>query len=203
MGHPPSSPRRLVLLFVLIVAAVLTSSRWLPLLGTALVENDGPAKADIGVVLAGDYRGTRISKAAQLVQAGYVPQALVSGPSGFYGEHESDLAISYIVRRGYPATDFIALPNDAHSTEEEARAVLGELRRRGVHSFLLITSDYHTARAARTYRYVGRRMNYQPALRAVAAWSPLFQLDQWWKTREGQKTILIEWMKTVAFAVGL
>jgi uncharacterized SAM-binding protein YcdF (DUF218 family) len=204
VGHSRSAARRLALAFILFVAAaLLTSPIWLPAVGTLLVENDSPAKADIGVVLGGDYRGTRISKAAELVQAGYIPQVLVSGPSGFFGMHESDLAISYMVRRGYPAGQFISLPNDTRSTEEEAAVVLAELQRRGIHSFILITSDYHTRRAARTYRYVGRSMGYLPAMRAVVAWSPLFQINRWWKTREGQKAIFFEWSKTVAFAVGL
>ena len=76
---------------------------WLPWLGYLLIHDDGPAKADMAVVLAGDFYGHRIEKAAELVRAGYVPAALVSGPAGMYGNYESDLAIPYIVRKGYPA----------------------------------------------------------------------------------------------------
>jgi len=77
------------------------------------------------------------------------------------------------------------------------------LRRRNIHSFLLITSDYHTHRAARTYRFAGAAMGYLPAMRVVAARSPLFRMDRWWKAREGQKTVFFEWTKRMAFAVGL
>ena len=78
---------------VLAAAAILGRSLWLPVLGYALVHDDGPAKADIAVVLAGDYEGHRIEKAAGLIREGYVPAALISGPPGFYGGHESDYAI--------------------------------------------------------------------------------------------------------------
>jgi uncharacterized SAM-binding protein YcdF (DUF218 family) len=188
----------------LCILAVIAAYRWwLPQVGEALVENDGPAKADIGVVLGGDYWGDRIEKAAQLIQQGYIPQALVSGPPGFYGYHECDLAIPFVVRRGYPEAGFVALPHDALSTETEAHVVLAELRRRNVRSYLLITSDYHTRRAARTFRHVARSMGYEPAVRVVAAPDRLFHLDRWWHWREGQKAVFFEWSKTLAFTVGL
>jgi len=190
-------------IIVLALAAAATSHWWLPAVGTVLVENDGPAKADIGVVLGGDYWGRRIDKAGQLIRQGYIPQALVSGPPGFYGYHESDVAIAFAVRQGYPAAGFIPLPHEAFSTEAEAGVVLQELRRRNIHSFLLITSDYHSRRAARTFRYIGRKMNYLPAMRMVTAPDSLFRIDRWWQTREGKKTVFFEWTKTLAFAVGL
>ena len=55
---------------VLAAAAILSRSLWLPALGYALVHDDGPAKADIAVVLAGDYEGHRIEKAAADAAAG-------------------------------------------------------------------------------------------------------------------------------------
>jgi len=190
-------------LALLALAAALTSIWWLPAIGTGLVENDGPAKAGIGVVLGGDYWGNRIEKAAQLIQAGYIPQALISGPPGFYGSHESDLAIPFVVRQGYPPSGFLAVPHDALSTQDEARVMLAELRRRNIGSFLLITSDFHSRRAGRTFRFVGHSMGYLPAMRVVTASDRLFRIDRWWKTREGQKAIFLEWSKTLAFAVGL
>src|SRR6185503_298684 len=87
------------LLLVLALIAFLTRSLWLPSIGYALIRNDGPAKADIAVVLAGDFWGHRVEKAAQLVKQGYVPQALVSGPPGAYGHNEADMAVEFIVHK--------------------------------------------------------------------------------------------------------
>jgi uncharacterized SAM-binding protein YcdF (DUF218 family) len=188
---------------VLAAAAILSRSLWLPLLGYALVHDDGPAKADIAVVLAGDQMGHRIEKAAELIREGYVPAALISGPAGFYGLHESDYAIAYAVRLGFPAQWFIALPNSALSTRDEARAVFAELRRRHVRSFLLVTSDYHTARARRIFLAAERAMGGGPVMRTVAAPDQFFRPDSWWRNREAQKTAFFEWSKTVATALGL
>ncbi len=60
------------------------------------------------VVLAGDFSGNRILTAGDLVRRGFAPKALVSGPSGEYGLHETDLAIPFAVRHGYPESYFIA-----------------------------------------------------------------------------------------------
>jgi len=183
--------------------AFLTGSLWLPALGYALAHEDGPAKADIIVVLGGDYTGQRILKAADLIRRGYAPAALVSGPGGFYGRYESDFSIPFAVERGYPEQWFIPLRRNVQSTSEEAAAVLAELRRRGVRSFLLVTSDYHTARAGRICRAVERSAGGGPAFRVVGAPDQTFQLGSWWREREGRKTVFMEWCKTLTGPLGL
>ena len=193
----------LVTAAILLVVVILLRNLWLPLLGYALVHDDGPAKADIAVVLGGDYYGRRIEKGAELVRAGYVPAVLVSGPPGFYGLHEDDLALPFIEREGYPAAWFIPFRNDGLSTYEEAHLILLELRRRGVHSFLLITSDYHTARARRIYVRVQRELGTALPMRVVAAPDEFFHAASWWRNRESQKTTFNEWVKTFAAVVGL
>lgn len=180
----------------------LSRSLWLPRFGYALVRNDGPAKADIVVVLAGDYYGRRILKSAELVREGYAPAVLVSGAPGFYGAHECDLAVPYAVRHGYPAEWFIPLPNEALSTEQEAGVILPELRRRNIRRCLIVTSDFHTARAARVYRAAERAAGSGPAIRFVAAPDEFFTPGSWWRTRESQKVAFFEWSKTLAYALG-
>lgn len=190
---------------LLVVAALIffTRTLWLPAIGYALIHDDGPAHADIAVVLAGDQYGHRILTAGELVKQGYVPAALVSGPAGQYDWYESDLAIPYAVRHGYPAASFIAFPNYSLSTQDEAEEVVSELRRRGVHRFLLVTSSFHSARATRIYRSVLRASGLGLTFRTVASVDQFFRPDTWWQIREGRKTVLLEWTKTIASAFGL
>jgi uncharacterized SAM-binding protein YcdF (DUF218 family) len=199
------SPRLLQLFLVLaglILILYLARPVWLRGLGYALVRSDEPVKSDIAVVLAGDYRGRRIEKAAELVRQGFVPVVLVDGPSGFFGSHESTFAIQYMVGKGNPASWFIDFPIRADSTLEEARLVLPELRRRNVRSYLLVTSDFHSARAARVFQAVQKSMGYHASMRMVACSDPHFRPDGWWHDREGKKTAFIEWAKTFASAAG-
>jgi uncharacterized SAM-binding protein YcdF (DUF218 family) len=195
-------PRILLVTAALLLLALLTHSWWLAGLGYALIHDEGPAKADIAVVLAGDWYGHRVVKGGELVRAGYVPAVLVSGPRA-YGAYESDLAIAFAVSKGLAAEWFVGFPNQTLSTREEAAAVLGELRRRNVSSFLLVTSDYHTARARRIYLATERGAGGGPRFRTVAAPDEFFRADSWWRNREGRKIAFTEWCKTVATVFGI
>ena len=192
-----------VALLLLVLAAYLTRTLWLGALGRALVEDNGPAKADAVVVLGGDVWGTRIETAARLVRAGYAPVVLISGVPVAYGVNEGDLAIPYIVARGYPAEWFVALRNQGMSTRDESFVVLRELRRRQVRSLILVTSNFHTARAARTFRASARALGYSLEMRVVPAPDRYFSAGSWWRNREGRKTALGEWEKTIAYALGI
>src|SRR3974377_635087 len=119
--------------------------------GTSLEKAGPPHKADIAVVLGGDEFGNRILTAAELTRTGYVPRVLVSGPSGLYGYYECGLAIPFAVKHGWPESIFVPAPNDARSTREEAAALVPLMRRMGVRSFLLVTSDFHTRRAGNLF----------------------------------------------------
>jgi len=184
---------------LLAAAAVIFHAAIFRALGGYLVQASTPEHADIAVVLAGDSWGKRILKAGDLVRQGYAPKALVDGPSGHYGLHESDLAIPFAVKAGFPESYFLALPMDAHSTEDEAHVVQQELRRLGVHKALLVTSNFHTHRAGRIFRSVDREREFI----VVAAPDEYYSAEDWWKNREGRKTFVTEWMKTIAQWFGI
>jgi len=182
-----------------VVLSVLTHTWWMAWMGAWLVRSDAPFRADVIVTLAGDPYGHRILKAAELVKSGFAPKVLVSGPPGFYDLHESDLAIPFVLRHGYPGDWFIAVPHDAHSTDEEGRAFLPELTKLHVHRVIVVTSDYHTRRARRILSadWPGIEM------RMVAAPDEFFSANGWWHTREGRKTFLLEWTKTLTSLAGI
>ncbi len=190
----------LLILFALIAVLALTSTLWLSAIGSYLVQADQPAHADYAVVLAGDSsRGHRLLAAAELVRQGMVRKAIVDGPLGSYDVHESDLAVNWAVKRGYPEDYFLKLPMTATSTRAEAVVVVAELRRLGAHSFLLVTSDYHTRRAGRYFRQISDGLE----MKVIAAPDDNFRSDSWWRTREGQKTVYLEWSKTIAGWFGI
>lgn len=192
-------------LFLLSLVALVFLARdvWLSSLGAALVHEDGAGKAEIAVVLAGDFAGYRLTKGAELVKQGYVPRVLVSGPAGFYGVNEADAAIQFAVAKGYPAEWFIPLRHTALSTREEAGVVLDALRQRNIHRFLLVTSNFHTARARRLFlNGIGQRGG-GPEMRVVASGDRFFTAANWWHNREGRKTAFMEWTKTLTSVFGI
>jgi uncharacterized SAM-binding protein YcdF (DUF218 family) len=189
------------LLAAAIVLAVgfATYPYWLAALGGYLVSSENPVFADTIVVLAGDFTGNRIIVSAKMVKQGFAQNAIVSGPAGIYGLYECDLAIPMAVRQGYPASYFVRFPNDSKSTASEAEAIVQELRKLHVHKIDLVTSNFHTRRAGRIFRRIAPNIETH----VVAAPDPYFTPDGWWKQREGRKTFLLEWTKTVASWLGM
>jgi uncharacterized SAM-binding protein YcdF (DUF218 family) len=190
---------KLLVAAALVVIAALTHSVWMGWMGAWLVHSDPPFHADVIVALAGDPYGHRILKAAELVESGFASKVLVSGPPGFYDLHESDLAIPFVVRRGYPPDWFIAVPHNAHSTEEEGLALLPELIKLHAHRVIVVTVDFHSARALRLLRASWPGIE----IRMVTAQDDFFSANGWWHNREGRKIFLLEWTKTLTSLVGI
>jgi uncharacterized SAM-binding protein YcdF (DUF218 family) len=188
---------------LLVVVVYLARDVWLGALGSALVRDEGPARAEIAVVLAGESWGFRVTKGAELVRQGFVPLVLVSGPPAFYDVNEADAAIHFAIVRGYPAEWFIPVYHTGLSTREEATAILDALQQRNIHSALLVTSDYHSGRAGRIFREVERRRGGGPNLRVVASGDRFFSAGNWWHNREGRKIAFMEWTKTLASVFGI
>ncbi len=149
-------------------------------------------------MLGGDDFGTRIVKGAELAQAGYVPYVIASYPL-IAGTPECQSTIGYAESKGFPAALFRALPSHSDSTRSETAFVGKYLREKGIHNILLVTSNYHTRRAARLMR------TQNPGLQVtvIAAPDPFFTPATWWQTRSGQKTFVLEWAKTVATWLGI
>jgi uncharacterized SAM-binding protein YcdF (DUF218 family) len=180
-------------LLAAVLALLVFHSAILGALGAYLVRADPPRKCDVIFVLAGDWGGNRVMKAAELVRQGYAPVAIVSGPE-IYDIHECDLAIAKAEHAGYPASYFIAFPHSATSTVAEVRDAIPLLRGRGVKHVLVVTSDFHTRRAGTIFRSQMPDIDFD----MVAASDSHFSPHGWWHDREGEKTFAFEWMKTIA-----
>ncbi len=183
----------------LVFIAVVLHTQILGTLGAYLVQAGPPQKADAALVLAGDGWGYRMLTGAQLARDGFVPKVLVSGPDGAYGNHDCDLAIPFAVKHGYPESYFVHMEHSARSTVAEAEALLPVIRGMGIQRLIIVTSNFHTRRAGTIFR----RLAPDLTILMVAAPDKYFTADGWWHNREGQKTFVMEWEKTVANWIGL
>ena len=140
----------------------------------------GPA--DVVIALAGDFSGQRAFRAAELVEAGAAPVALLNGAFDVYGVHECRQAAAMVQERRPQAA---VEPHCFHadSTLEESRIVDEELRRRGAKRALVVTSDFHTRRASYIFRkHTSGEVEYD----FTSAPTPDFKAESWWQTRSGQ-----------------
>lgn len=193
--------RRAILVVLAALGAVLwfTPGTLLAPAGQFLVESEPPQPSDCALVLAGDFRGQRIVKGAELFRQGMAPTVFVSGPKGIYNNTEDQLAIAFARSAGYGDVRFIGIPIDAKSTVTEARATLPKLREAGCRKMLVVTSDFHTRRAGRVLRAEWPGME----VRMVAAPTDDFDASRWWTQRQYLKTFYMEWSKTIAYWAGL
>lgn len=168
-------------------------------MGQALVNDGPPQKADVIVVLGGDWRGHRILTAARLAREGYAPTVFVGGAANFFGHHESELATTFAVEHGYPREAFVAYSYPALATLDEVAHDADELRKRGVHKLLVVTNPWHTARAMRIFHSVAPDLEAH----AVACDDRNWNNGHWWETREGRKQWAFEAIKTTGEFLGL
>lgn len=177
------------MLLLLAVAAY----RWqdtLNLLGSFIVDSQPPQKADLVLVLGGDFYGPRVIKGAELVRQHYAPFAVISGPL-YMGRPEGYWAIDFLVNKGYPRDFFQVFATTAESTIDEARALRGELSRRHVHRVLMVTSNYHSRRAAIVLGL------FCPAVKFIPVPAPdgHYRAAQWWQDPSSRHLFLSEWSK--------
>ena len=178
---------------VILIGVFWTHILWA--LGAILVNDQQPEKADVVLVLGGDFPGGRLTKAMELVRAGYAPSILISGPLMIYGVRERDLAIQYALAHGMRPDQLVSLVADDLSTQDEARDLIARMRRMGVRKYLLVTSAFHTGRAHRIFHSAAPDLE----MRTVAfpdreKWCGGY----WWSDRECRKTWFFEMTKNLA-----
>lgn len=191
--------RWLIGLFLVLALAWFYPRAFLYPAGAYLEKTDPLAPADCLFVLAGDTRGQRILKAAELYRQGIAPRVLVSGPEGTYGYTEDELAIAFARKNGAEKVPFTGLPNKGTSTVSEGKELYPKMKEAGCRSVVVVTSNFHTRRAGRILRRVWPDID----VRVAAAPTIDYEVEGWWTNRMHQKTFFFEWAKTVADWIGL
>jgi len=189
-----------------LVAAVLAGPTLLSAAGRFLIAEDPPAHADAIVVLAGSYPD-RILEAVELYRAGLAPRILICPEpdnAGFRRLLELgvkmprlfDLNRMVAEQLGVPPSAIEVLDRAGDSTYGEAIAVLDQALRRGYTAILLVTSKYHTRRAAEIFRFLA---GDQVEIIVRPARVDDFQAETWWRDRISTRRLVIEYQKWLSF----
>jgi uncharacterized SAM-binding protein YcdF (DUF218 family) len=202
------SLRRLSLAALLTLCAVAYLFRE-PILETAgrsLIVDDAPAKADAIVVLSGSFPD-RILEAVALYKDGFAPKiVLCREPDNAAMDRLAELGVHVLrgsglnrdvaEQLGVPAAAIEVVDRSAASTFSEALAALQYARDHGYASILLVTSKYHTKRAAWIYRALAG-----DSIRIISrpAREDSFDPDAWWHDRASTRRVLVEYQKLLVF----
>jgi uncharacterized SAM-binding protein YcdF (DUF218 family) len=136
---------------------------------------------DLIVALGGD-RG-RQETAVELLRRGIGPRVVFLGADSRERDYEC---------LGVPAAQAVGLLPPAYTTGEEADRVRDLVRARGYRSVLIVTAPYHSRRALWIFRRAlrGTGVTVEVETTVVRA----FQIENWWTTHMGQKTIGSEYL---------
>ncbi len=177
-----------VFLFLLIVLL-----GFLLFAGRALV-TDNPEKSDVIVVLAGDSIDQRYRRGMELLRAGYGKRLFLdaSSDSNYFGHTPAEYAAIFLKEDAHEMESLVSVcPFEEDSTITETLYVAKCLEQFHPQRVLLVTSDFHTARALSIFTH--RLPQYQWSV-AAAKDDRLFG-QRWWQHREWAKIVFLEWLK--------
>ncbi len=177
---------------ILIGAALLWQGPLLlTAIGSFLVVEDNPTKADAIVVLSGDG-GARLEQGVELFQQGYSRWLILVGG----GQHGSPPAAEVMKRQaaelGVPQARMLTVDRST-STREDALYTREAMEQQGLKSAILVTSPYHERRAsltfAKAFQDTGISVESYPV--QDDQWSP----SNWWQNRTNLRLTVIELAK--------
>ncbi len=189
-----------------LLVAALAATPLLRAAGRFLIEDQAPEAADAIVVLTGSYPD-RILEAVALFREGFAPHLILCREpenAGFRRLRSLGVQVpklfelnrSIAEQLGVPPAAITVLDRPAGSTYSEAEVVLASVIARGYTSILLVTSKYHSRRAARIYRHLaGDRVR----VIARPARDDDFAADTWWRDRASTRRVVIEYQKLLTF----
>lgn len=191
-----------VLIVGLIAAVFLfVVASWLR--GSQSQEN---ASVDVIVVLAGSFE--RSMHAGDLYMRGIAPKIMVSVPRvessiirleqmGIQYPRPEAIHREILLRKGVPAESIEMLAAGAISTADEANAFATSLKSRHAH-VLVVTSPYHVRRAAMAFNDA-----FGQGTKVTVAATPYETFpDDWWRSQDAARNVLLEMAKITLYLGG-
>ena len=159
-------------------------ARWIP--RRLAAASNGRSDYCLGRGLLGSSR----AQGRRPCRQGYAPLVLFSGAL-YRGRPEGEFAVSYLVQLGYSPTLFAVFPQAADSTIAEAVALRGELARRHVKRAIIVTSNYHSRRAAIVLHLFCPGIDFI----SIPAFDSHYHPQLWWRDPGSRQIFFSEWTK--------
>ena len=187
-----SVKKRKLIIYLAALAAVMVLVLIIKDAGSYVVVSQPPQKADVIIVLSGGI-DARTQRGIELNRQGYAHYLLFTCAP-------TDSPKTYAVAEGISAHAVI-LDRRAQNTYQNAtysKALMGQY---GLHSAIVVSSDYQMRRAslifAHVFRGTGTTFTY------VSVQDPGFHPERWWTSRQTMLHMAWEYMGMAAFYLGL
>jgi uncharacterized SAM-binding protein YcdF (DUF218 family) len=176
----------------------------MPFMGRRLIRIDPLVRSELIVVL-GSSRLERTLEAGVLFREGWAPRILLLRPPdvvrdslrkqlGLHVPVFLDIEKDALRQMGVPPGAVLESPHTQDSTRTEATAVAGYARQHGLHRIILVTSPYHTGRAASLFRKAARGA-FEVCTRSTRY--ERADPDNWWRRFPDRTDVVFEYLKTV------
>lgn len=159
-----------------------------------LVTRDEPKEADAIVVLAGDHRGHRVEYGCELWRRGLVKTGpfVVAGGMLYKDLTWAEVMRDHAKRNGVPESRMV-LQDKSETTHDDAQFTLPMLQKRGVKSILLVTSPWHSGRAAKLFRAQAAALGIE----VISCPSRDDPPEEWWEDPVASRALVSELLKRV------
>ncbi len=190
----------LILCIAILTLAIVLSPPGLQALGNFLVIRDPLVPVDAVIAVSGDG-AERTLTASALLQQGYAHWLILSGSRRGAARGGATAAMLRMALRAGIPRDQILVDEQSLSTFDNARHSAELMRGHGLRRAILVTSPYHTRRAAWIFRTEFSRHRLQ--VRVYAAEESFFEVRQWWMQERERGLVVREYGKLLAFLLGI
>lgn len=195
--------KNFIAFLVLVAVAAVTHGLWMPMLARFLLVRDNIQKADVVVVLSGDWEFNRERTAAQLYREGFAGRivrilekddALFRAINTLFNLNttQTEVFSKFFESQGVLPGDIILGDAVATSTFDELKAAKEIILKNNFKSFILVTSDYHMRRALMTSRQLFKPTGV--TVYNATVYTKHFILSDWWLHERPLKEITQEYL---------
>lgn len=187
----------LIAIVIIILILILIHPIYLRAIGNSVIVSNKLRKSDAILVLSGDNpNGDRVRDGVKLLKAKWANIIVLSGNNIAWQTNLADVMEKQALYLGVSKKDIIKVRHKADSTLEESQAIVKILKKRGISKVILVTSNFHSRRAA---RIISRGFNGKVEFIVYAVKDKYYYPDpsNWWKSRIQVKTLFFELVKTI------
>ncbi len=165
-------------------------------LASFLVVRDPLAPADAIIVLSGDTNGERVAEGVKLYKEGYARRLLMSGGTLAWNLSYAEWMKKQALAAGVPASA-ILLQDRSKSTIDDAKFSLPIVESNHFRTVIVVTSPYHTRRAAAVFKKLYGRRGIRVIVRPAETSD--FNPHDWWRRHEDTQYVVWEYVARVMY----
>lgn len=209
LPRPRTAVRRTI---VILLALAALATAWLLVYGGRYLQHEDPLQRSDAIFVLAGTRAERLLEGADLYKEGHAPVIVLSPGRPEPGEHllrqrgirfpsNVELERDVLLQMRLPPAAILATEGYVDNTAQEANLLRALVKAHGWRRVIIVTSKYHTRRAAFAFRRGLEGTGAQVVMRASRydASDPA----RWWRYRADFRFASSEWQKLLAYRLGL